>query len=60
MSLFLSILSMQLLRDCFEKQDLAMLQQVIGTLPEEEARYHMKRCVDSGLWVPETNTILSD
>lgn len=30
-----------------------MLQQIIGTLPEEEARYHMKRCVDSGLWVPE-------
>lgn len=22
-------------------------------MPEEEARYHMKRCVDSGLWVPE-------
>lgn len=24
-------------------------------MPEEEARYHMKRCVDSGLWVPEGN-----
>lgn len=24
-------------------------------LPEEEARYHMKRCVDSGLWVPDAN-----
>lgn len=22
-------------------------------MPEEEAKYHMKRCVDSGLWVPE-------
>lgn len=33
-----------------------MLQQAITTLPEEEARYHMKRCVDSGLWVPEANT----
>ncbi len=21
-------------------------------MPEEEARYHMKRCVDSGLWKP--------
>ena len=22
-------------------------------MPEEEARYHLKRCVDSGLWVPD-------
>lgn len=22
-------------------------------MDEEEAKYHMKRCVDSGLWVPE-------
>ena len=22
-------------------------------MPEEEARYHMKRCIDSGLWVPD-------
>lgn len=22
-------------------------------MPEEEATYHMKRCVDSGLWVPD-------
>ena len=21
-------------------------------MPEEDARYHMKRCVDSGLWKP--------
>lgn len=24
-------------------------------MPREEAEYHMKRCVDSGLWVPEAN-----
>merc|ERR1719411_194026 len=40
------------MRKCFESQDIAMLQQVIKEMPEEEARYHMKRCVDSGLWVP--------
>jgi len=45
----------QVLKDCFEKQDIQMLQQAITLLPEEEARYHMKRCVDSGLWVPEAN-----
>merc|ERR1712106_133224 len=40
------------MRKCFESQDIGLLQQVIKELPEEEARYHMKRCVDSGLWCP--------
>lgn len=22
-------------------------------MPEDEAKYHLKRCVDSGLWVPD-------
>merc|ERR1719220_3291957 len=42
----------QAMKDCFEAQDIAMLQQVIKEMPEEDARYHMKRCVESGLWVP--------
>lgn len=41
------------LQKCFESRDLDMLKEAITTLPEEEARYHMKRCVDSGLWVPD-------
>jgi len=53
--LTISSVSYQVLKDCFEKQDIQMLQQAITLLPEEEARYHMKRCVDSGLWVPEAN-----
>ena len=32
-----------------------MLKEVIAKMPEDEARYHMKRCVDSGLWVPDAN-----
>lgn len=49
------------MRSCFESQDIPLLQQIIKEMPDEEARYHMKRCVDSGLWVPskddpETNT----
>ena len=24
-------------------------------MPEDQARYHMKRCVDSGLWKPATD-----
>lgn len=42
----------QVMKDCFESQDIGMLQQVIKEMPEEDARYHMKRCVDSGLWCP--------
>jgi cell division cycle protein 37 len=42
----------QAVQECFDKKDIPMLQKVLGELPEEEARYHLKRCVDSGLWVP--------
>lgn len=47
---------LQALQKCFESQDIPLLQQTIAAMPEEEARYHMKRCVDSGLWVPEAKT----
>ena len=40
------------MKECFESQDIGKLQEVIRSMPESEARYHMKRCVDSGLWVP--------
>ncbi len=47
-----SFLLLQILKECFESQDVSKLQDAIRALPESEARYHMKRCVDSGLWVP--------
>lgn len=37
-------------------QDIPLLQQTIAAMPEEEATYHMKRCVDSGLWVPDAKS----
>ena len=40
------------MKECFESQDIGKLQEAIRSMPESEARYHMKRCVDSGLWVP--------
>lgn len=40
------------LQACFESADVALLQQTIANMPPKEARYHMKRCVDSGLWKP--------
>jgi len=42
----------QILKECFEKKDIAMLQDAVTKLPKEEAEYHVKRCIDSGLWVP--------
>lgn len=32
-----------------------MLQATIAKMPEQEAVYYMKRCVDAGLWVPGKN-----
>ena len=42
----------QILQECFEKKDVAMLQDAVTKIPKEEAEYHIKRCIDSGLWVP--------
>lgn len=41
------------MQKCFETQNIPLLQETIAAMPEDEARYHMKRCVESGLWVPE-------
>ncbi|XP_003700853.1 cell division cycle protein 37 [Megachile rotundata] len=41
------------LKKCFETQDLPLLHQTIAEMPQDVASYHMKRCVDSGLWVPD-------
>jgi cell division cycle protein 37 len=45
------------LKKCFESQDIPLLQETISKMPEEEARAHMKRCVDSGLWVPDAKSV---
>lgn len=50
----------EILKKCFESRDIKLLQETILTLPEEEARYHMKRCVDSGLWLPEGGAAKED
>ncbi|XP_023940239.1 hsp90 co-chaperone Cdc37 [Bicyclus anynana] len=43
------------LKKCFDSQDVPLLQATIAKMPEQEAIYYMKRCVDSGLWVPGKN-----
>lgn len=57
--LFLLIVNkyLQDLKKCFESRDTELLQKTIAEMPVEEAKYHMKRCVDSGLWVPNAADI---
>ncbi|XP_024914345.1 hsp90 co-chaperone Cdc37-like [Cynoglossus semilaevis] len=42
------------LQKSFAEKNLQMLQEVMNKLEPEEAKYHLKRCIDSGLWVPDT------
>lgn len=41
------------LQAAFQSQDTQQLKDAIAKMPIEEAKYHMKRCEDSGLWVSE-------
>ena len=45
--------SMQELKECFASRSIPRLQEVLARMPKEESAYHMKRCIDSGLWVPD-------
>jgi len=38
------------MQDAFMTQNIEKLKKVIAEMNPEEAAYHMKRCVDSGLW----------
>jgi cell division cycle protein 37 len=40
------------LQECFEKKDMALLQEVVGKMDIKDAKYHIDRCIASGLWVP--------
>ncbi|XP_042747659.1 LOW QUALITY PROTEIN: hsp90 co-chaperone Cdc37 [Lagopus leucura] len=40
------------LQKCFDAKDVQMLQDTISRMDPTEAKYHMQRCIDSGLWVP--------
>jgi len=40
------------LKECFDSRDPDKLKVVLAAMDPAEASYHMKRCVDSGLWVP--------
>lgn len=44
------------LKECFETQDIKKLQEVLSAMDENNAKYHLKRCIDSGLWVPDAKS----
>nr|XP_046197789.1 hsp90 co-chaperone Cdc37-like [Oncorhynchus gorbuscha] len=44
------------MKKCFDDKDISMLQEAISKMDPMEAKGHMKRCIDSGLWVPNANT----
>lgn len=42
----------EVLKACFESQDISKLQDAVTTMDQKDAAYHIQRCIDSGLWVP--------
>lgn len=50
----------QSMRTAFESQDMDQLQQVLARMDPVEAKYWMRQCVDSGLWVSKDPTIFDD
>jgi cell division cycle protein 37 len=38
------------MQEAFESRDVEKLKEALMSMDPEEAQYHMKRCVDSGLW----------
>ncbi|XP_063305549.1 hsp90 co-chaperone Cdc37 [Pelobates fuscus] len=42
------------LQKCFDTKDIQLLQDTISQMNPTEARYYMKQCIDSGLWVPNS------
>ena len=44
------------LRQCFEERNIPKLQETLLRMSKEDAAYHMKRCVDSGLWVADAKS----
>lgn len=42
-----------ILKNCFESQNIEALQEALISMEKADAEYHMDRCIKSGLWVPD-------
>ncbi|KAJ4944122.1 hypothetical protein JOQ06_012667 [Pogonophryne albipinna] len=38
----------------FDEKNIQLLQEAMSKLGVEEGKYHLRRCIDSGLWVPQS------
>ncbi|MCP9262325.1 Hsp90 co-chaperone Cdc37 [Dirofilaria immitis] len=43
------------MRAAFDSQEVARLQEVAEKMDREVFTYHLQRCIDSGLWIPDAN-----
>ncbi|XP_007905274.1 hsp90 co-chaperone Cdc37 [Callorhinchus milii] len=44
------------MQKCFDAKDIQQLQEVISKLDPADAKHHMQRCIDSGLWIPNAKS----
>jgi cell division cycle protein 37 len=44
------------LKQCFESKDVKQLEEALSSMKDEEAEYHMDRCVKAGLWKQENDS----
>lgn len=44
-----------ILKNCFESQNIEALQEALISMEKADAEYHMDRCIKSGLWVPDAS-----
>lgn len=44
------------MRAAFDSQEVSRLQEVAEKMDREVFTYHLQRCIDSGLWIPDANT----
>lgn len=45
------------MQEAFVSQDIEALKKCLLSLTDEEANYHMQRCIDSGLWNPSPDEV---
>ncbi len=43
------------LKQCFDTKDIQMLKDTFEKYDPDEAQVWLKKCIDSGLWVPDKN-----
>ncbi|XP_030381605.1 hsp90 co-chaperone Cdc37-like [Scaptodrosophila lebanonensis] len=39
------------LKSCFQTRNVQELKHIVKQLPPDEAKFHLQRCIDTGLWV---------